>query len=126
MDYLICPFDSSQHYPGFLDLIRSEGGEWEEHLDSSYLKALEGSITYVAVAGHQICGYVRAMSDFGHYIWVIDLLVGNPFRGNGIGRVLLSTVKESGNGQEVYVMSDADGYYEKQGYKKAGSIFKLE
>lgn len=125
MDILICPFDTSEHYEGFLSLIRSEGEEWAEYLSPTYLPALEGSTTFVATSGGQICGFIRALSDFGHLTWIVELLVGKPFRGMNIGRSLTSEVVESGKGQEVYVMSDADGYYEKQGYQQIGSIFRL-
>jgi hypothetical protein len=41
-------------------------------------------------------------------------------------RSLVAQVKRDFDPLTVYVLSDEDAYYEKLGYKKAGSVFKVE
>ncbi|MFY0689937.1 MAG: GNAT family N-acetyltransferase [Cyclobacteriaceae bacterium] len=113
-------------YEQLMQLIRSEGEEWESYLNPRYKLNLEQSITYVARVQKELCGYSRAMLDQGYFIWVIDLLVDRNYRGNGIGKKLLDCIKHDHPDLEIYVMSDVDPYYEKMGYQKEGSIFKIE
>jgi GNAT superfamily N-acetyltransferase len=101
---------------------------WGYADDSSYEKyliALEKSISYVACLGGDICGFSRSLNDCGFDIYVCDLLVRKSSRGKGIGSMLLECICKDYPGQAVYVMSDADGYYLKAGYKKIGSVFEV-
>jgi GNAT superfamily N-acetyltransferase len=65
------------------------------------------------------------MNDGDFYIFVLDLLVARQFRGRSIGRKLMECVRADYPGQIVFVLSDVDAYYVKQGYKREGSIFKV-
>ena len=71
-----------------------------------------------------MCGYLRALVD-GFGIYVSELYVAPAFRNNGYGKELLRELKEDHEGQDVYVLSDEDLYYEKLGYKRVGSVFQL-
>jgi len=126
MNIQIQKYNPSKDYEQLLALIQSEGEEWEEYLDPKYQVNLAQSITYVAYSDEVLCGYSRSMSDFGYFVWVIDLLVGEPYRGHSIGQQLLECIQLDFPNQEVFVMSDVDAYYEKLGYTKEGSIFKVE
>ena len=126
MDIIIKPFDASKDYKKLLDIIQSEGDEWKDYLVPAYKTVLEKSITYIAYADGVLCGYVRSIDDFGLYIWIIDLLVDKRFRGHSIGKLLMSRVVENFPNHDVYVLSDVDEYYLKQGYSKEGSVFKIE
>lgn len=119
-------YDHSKEYTELLEILKSEGEEWKDYFDSKYQEVLKQSITYVAYADNELCGYSRSINDCGLYIWVIDLLVDNRFRGNSIGKKLMECLLTDYPGQEVFVMSDVDRYYEKLGYSKEGSIFKIE
>lgn len=126
MNVEIRKYHPSSHYQALMDLIRSEGEEWQEYLKPKYEQALKNSITYVAIADSNLCGYSRSIEDNGLFIWVIDLLVHQKFRGHEIGRKLMECLLDEYPGQDVLVMSDVDGYYEKLGYRKEGSIFKVK
>ncbi|SHE79359.1 GNAT family N-acetyltransferase [Alkalibacter saccharofermentans] len=110
-------------------LIASEGEEWEcytgEDVAEKYRKALNASITYVAYQEGILCGYSRSIDDCGFYIYVCDLLVDRNHRGKNIGRKLMESIYLDYPDKIVYVMSDVDGYYEKQGYRREGSIFEV-
>ena len=111
------------------DMMREEGSEWAGYWGESgiekYKTALANSITYVAYEGNELCGYARCRDDDGFGVYVYDLLVKKSYRGNSIGRMLMERVCTDFPNATVYVMSDVDGYYNKQGYCREGSIFKV-
>jgi ribosomal protein S18 acetylase RimI-like enzyme len=111
------------------EMIRDEGDEWESYYGEAtiekYKKALRNSLVYVAYEDGVLCGYVRCRDDDGFGVYVYDLLVKKARRGHSIGRKLMEKVCADYPETVVYVMSDVDGYYEKQGYRREGSIFKV-
>jgi len=120
-------------YNKFLDedrlmkMIGEEDG-WDyadEALCGQYKRALEISITYVAYQDEVLCGYSRSIDDCGLYIYVCDLLVRPGFRGRETGKKLMECIHKDYPNQDVFVMSDVDGYYEKVEYKRIGSIFEV-
>lgn len=112
-----------------MKIIEDEGDEWECYsgcnVSGKYREALSDSITYVAYEGEKLCGYSRSIDDCGFYIYVCDLLVSPTYRGRSIGRRLMECIYSDFPGHIVYVMSDVDEYYKKQGYKYEGSIFEV-
>ncbi len=113
-----------------MELIESEGEEWSSYClgdgRTRYLESLIDSITYVKVKNEKIIGYIRAIDDHGFEIYICDLLVSKMERGNQYGFDLISLILSMNPHRDIYVMSDVDPYYLKQGYKKIGSIFKIE
>lgn len=118
-------YDAQKDYLSLLELIQSEGEDWEDYLKESYQINLRQSITYVVYADNKLIGYVRSINDPNYFIWVIDLLVHKAFRGHSLGSKLLERVKVDYANQEIFIMSDVDGYYKKLGFPKEGSIFKM-
>ncbi len=105
-------------------LIKNEGNEWIDYWGSEkYKRALDNSIVYVAYDGDVLCGYVRCKDDDGFGIYIYDLLVDKSHRGNKYGFMLMQKICDTFPDNTVYVMSDVDLYYEKQGFKREGSIF---
>lgn len=125
MNLKIRKYNPTLDYKDLMKLVQSEGEEWKDYLNPIYQKALENSITYVALIGEELCGYSRSLSDSGLYIWVIDLLVSKNRRGLSIGKKLMECILTDLPNIDVFVMSDVDPYYDKLGYKKEGSIFKV-
>ena len=112
-----------------MKMIEDEGEEWlcyfADDVSDKYKLALDNSITYVAYEGEVLCGYSRSIDDCGFYIYVCDLLVMPRYRGRNIGRKLMECIYTDYPDHIVYVMSDVDEYYKKQGYKYEGSIFQV-
>ncbi len=112
-------------------LLCSEGENWGDyHRDGGsgwekYTAALRTSIVYLLFEEEKLLGYVRARDDDGFGMYVYDLLVHGDARGKGCGRALLEKLREEAGGGAVYVMSDQDGYYNRLGYRRAGSIFVM-
>ncbi|MGG5368687.1 GNAT family N-acetyltransferase [Enterococcus sp. AZ196] len=91
-----------------------------------YELALETSLTYLLFEDKKICGYARCREDDGFGIYIYDLLVDTNCRGKNYGRYLMEQACKDFPKQTVYVMSDVDPYYEKQGYQKEGTIFIVQ
>ncbi|SBW00265.1 Acetyltransferase (GNAT) family protein [uncultured Eubacteriales bacterium] len=110
-------------------LMKNEGAEWEsywrEERRDRYKAALHSCIVYVAYENDILCGYCRCRDDDGYGIYVYDLLVDKHHRGKQIGRQLMAQVRKDFSNDTVYVMSDVDEYYEKQGFRREGSIFEV-
>lgn len=111
------------------ELLIDEGEDWSEYHGpqgrDKYLKALVASLVLIAHDKTGLCGYIRCRDDNGFGIYVYDLLVRKSHRGYEIGKKLIERICQDFPDQPVYVMSDIDTYYEKLGYQKAGSIFKV-
>lgn len=112
-----------------MDMIRAEGEDWAcywaDEANDKYRLSLENSITYVDYEDGEIIGYSRSIDDNGFYIYVCDLLVREPSRGKGVGRILMESIYRDYLHVTVYVMSDVDGYYNTLGYKREGSVFEV-
>lgn len=126
MNFKIRKYNSALDYQNLMKLVQSEGAEWKDYLNPIYRKALENSITYVALIEDELCGYSRSISDSGLFIWVIDLLVNKNRRGLSIGKKLMECILADYPDIDVFVMSDVDTYYEKLGYEKEGSVFNVK
>lgn len=126
MNLKIRKYNSALDYKSLMKLVQSEGEEWKEYLNPGYRKALDNSITFVALIEDELCGYSRSLSDSGLFIWVVDLLVEKSRRGLSIGKKLMECILTDFPDIDVFVMSDVDTYYEKLGYKKEGSIFEVK
>jgi predicted GNAT family N-acyltransferase len=112
-----------------MQLIESEGIEWSSYYQGDgkdkYLKSLSDSITYVMIIDREMIGYIRAIDDHEFDIYICDLLVRRDKRGNHYGLKLIEEIKSHYPNQDIYVMSDVDDYYIKEGFQKIGSIFKI-
>lgn len=122
-------YDPHRDEAALMALLRDEGEDWACYwaapVAARYAEALARSATVVAVEGGRLCGYARALDDFGLYAYVCDLLVAPDRRGHGLGRRLLERLAQDLPGRTLYVMSDADGYYERLGYRREGSVFEV-
>jgi len=109
-------------------LIEREGDEWEYWQGDNpakYKALLSQSITYLAFDGETLCGYILAHDNGGFGIYIYDLLVDRAHRGKQYGKYLINRLCQDHPAANIYVMSDVDEYYQKQGFKKAGSIFMV-
>jgi predicted N-acetyltransferase YhbS len=51
--------------------------------------------------------------------------VASEWRNRTIGRTLIMKVKTDFSHLTVYALSDEDAYYEKLGFRNAGSVFEI-
>jgi ribosomal protein S18 acetylase RimI-like enzyme len=102
--------------------------DWSSFLSDdavdTFKEALLESETLLCESKGNICGYLRAVVD-GFGIYISELYVAPQYRGGGLGAELLARVKQEHPNQVIYVLSDEDAYYEKLGYQRVGSVFRL-
>ena len=114
------------------DLINAFGQDpdWDEFTNestvSSYKTALHKGITYVCYVESEFCGFIRAIPDEDVAIYISELYVVPEWRNQRIGQSLIERVLNDYSAMDIYALSDEDAYYEKKGYSKAGSVFKIE
>jgi ribosomal protein S18 acetylase RimI-like enzyme len=112
------------------NMLEEEGDDWSDYYGENgrgkYIRSLESSVTYVVYDGGFMCGYARCHEDCGFGVYVYDLLVRKTHRGRQIGKKLMEKLCGDFPDQPIYVMSDVDAYYEKLGYQREGSIFKVK
>ncbi|MFY0654650.1 MAG: GNAT family N-acetyltransferase [Cyclobacteriaceae bacterium] len=129
MQIEIRKYEALRDFGDLIQLIESESEEWSEYTTvqgrTLFKNVLENTIVFVAEASNELCGFVRAYNDFEFSIIVNDLLVHKSYRGNTRGRQLLEKLAEDYSNLPVYIMSDYDEYYEKLGYKREGSIYRM-
>lgn len=127
--YNILPYDPDRDHALIIQLMESEGEEWADILDpmkqEKYRNALQHSCTFVAYQDSELCGYIRSIDDQGLDVFVLELLVHKSQRGHSLGKQLMDATVAYFPNRELFVLSDADGYYEKIGFKHEGSIFKV-
>lgn len=116
-----------KHEQELISLLEKEP-DWSSFLRDDaidkFKDALLESETSLCESKGNICGYLRAFVDrFGVYI--SELYVSPQCRGAGFGAQLLARIKQEYPEQDVYVLSDEDSYYDKLGYQRVGSVFKL-
>ncbi|MCL2521702.1 MAG: GNAT family N-acetyltransferase [Erysipelotrichales bacterium] len=113
-------YDDNRDDKAVFALMRLEA-DWGGYCDSvnveNYKIALKESLTYVLYNDNILCGFIRVRDDFGFAVYIHDLLVGKMYRGNSYGKMLIEHVADNFLNSTVYVMSDVDDYYHKQGYK---------
>lgn len=128
MDIEIRPYTRADE-DALMAVIEAEGAEWADYWgpegNASYRAMLADSVTWVAVVDGAVCGYSRSIVDGSFGVYVCDLLVAPARRGLGLGNRLMQCIYRDYPGHVVYVMSDVDPYYEKQGYRREGSVFEV-
>ncbi|MBL1378016.1 GNAT family N-acetyltransferase [Zobellella iuensis] len=117
----------SEHQIKLLTLLKNEP-DWHSFVSEGaidrFRKALLESETYICEYQGAIVGYIRALVD-GFGVYISELYIAPPHRGNGYGARLLSKIRQAHPDQDVYVLSDEDLYYKKLGCKRVVSVFKL-
>lgn len=114
---------------GLFALMSREGDEWTYNSaeeEEKYMICMQRSIAFVAVEENKIQAYVRCKNDDGFGIYVLDLLVDKNFRGRNIGGKLIEEVRKIYPAGPMYITSDSDGYYKKQGFEIVGTLFEVK
>jgi GNAT superfamily N-acetyltransferase len=110
------------------DLLVDEGDEWSVYQGPAgrdkYGKVHERAYLF-SREGTLVCGSPAAGVRQRLRVYIYDLLVRKSYRGRRIGKRIMERVCRDFPDQPVYVMSDADPYYEQLGYRKEGSIFQV-
>ncbi len=97
---------------------------WQDAGKAKYAQALQNSITYVVFDDEMLCGYARCKDDEGFGFYIYDLIIETSPKSRQLTKALISQIQQDFAKQAIYILSDADDYYEGLGCIKVGSIFQ--
>lgn len=124
----IKPYTEGDKFELF-SFLRGEGNTWScyYNYEAEYSQVLADCIVYVALINSRIVGYIRCRKHGIFDLYVYDLLVAKDWRGRGLGKSLIETAAAVVDQPrtDIYMLSDEDGYYEKQRFEHIGSIFRF-
>jgi len=83
-------------------------------------KAMEGSVCYGVYdrEGYMV-GYARIITDFATTFYLMDVIVDEDYRGNGLGMLLMDAVMDDvGSLHGVLHTDDASKFYERYGFRR--------
>lgn len=74
---------------------------------------------YEMESGKQI-GFARVVTDSATFAWLCDVMITEPFRGKGLGKLLMSAVVEHPSVANYCLLGtdDAHGFYEQFGFQR--------
>lgn len=105
------------------DLYQSEN--WKTFSKIRIGKLLETSTYLVAEDSGQIIAFARYLTDGVLTTFLAELLVVPHFRRQGIGKLLIDTVKKQLPENRLELISEADDFYERVGFRKVGQGYRL-
>ena len=108
--------------------LLSRHDDWREYTEAwtSYTRVLRCSKTLILFEKEMVIGFLRYKIDGAFGVYIFDLLVDKEYRGRGYGKALIAYLAKKYSSQIIYVMSDADAYYENNGFEKVGSILQFK
>ena len=88
-------------------------------------RSIENSLCFGVYCGEQQVGFARVISDFATYAYIGDVFISEPFRGHGLGKLLMRSIMEHPDLQGLrrwsLVTRDAHGLYAQFGFQPVKS-----
>lgn len=87
------------------------------------VKSIENSLCFGVYTdtGKQV-GFARVLSDYAVFAWIMDVFILEDFRGQGLGKLLMSAIMEHPDLQDLerwgLGTKDAHGLYEQFGFRR--------
>ena len=95
---------------------------WAEKRDPEVIrKSIENSIVFGVYNEDNLIGMARVISDFATTFYIADVIIDEKYRGNGLGKKLISTIMSDERFSSLFgilVTRDAHGLYEHFGFKR--------
>lgn len=95
---------------------------WAEYRDPEVIrKSIENSIVFGVYNEDSLIGMARVISDFATTFYIADVIIDEKYRGNGLGKKLISTIMSDERFSSllgILVTRDAHGLYEHFGFKR--------
>ena len=93
--------------------------DWAANRDAGQIeKSIENSMCYgVFDANKQLIGFARIITDFVTTFYLMDVVIEEIYRGQGIGRLLMDEImKDVGNLYGILHTDSAIGFYGQHGF----------
>ena len=95
---------------------------WAENRDPEVIrKSIDNSIVFGVYSEDSLIGMARVISDFATTFYIADVIIDEKYRGNGLGKKLISTIMSDERFSSLFgilVTRDAHGLYEHFGFKR--------
>ena len=95
---------------------------WAENRDPEVIrKSIDNSIVFGVYSEGSLIGMARVISDFATTFYIADVIIDEKYRGNGLGKKLISTIMSDERFSSllgILVTRDAHGLYEHFGFKR--------
>jgi GNAT superfamily N-acetyltransferase len=95
-------------------------------------KSIENSLCFGAYVENEQVGFARVVTDYSIFAWILDVFVLDKYKGQGLGKKLISTIMAHPELQNLkrwgLTTEDAHGLYEKFGFhivEKPGTHMEL-
>ena len=99
----------------------SQDAYWSQGLPREIFdRSVENSLNFAAVAGDEMIGFARVVTDRATFAWLCDVFVLPAHRGNGVSNLLMDAVMAHPDLARVrnfrLATRDAHGLYAKYGF----------
>ncbi|MCA8935288.1 MAG: GNAT family N-acetyltransferase [Planctomycetales bacterium] len=85
------------------------------------VRSMEGSECFGVLRDTELVGFARAVTDYATFAWVCDVYIAEPFRGQGLAKWLIKTMREHPQLQRlrrwVLATHDAHEIYKHCGFR---------
>lgn len=99
---------------------------WAQHRTRDEVEAsIENSICFTLLKNRQMIGFVRVLTDKMAYAIVLDMIIVNDYRGQGLGQWLMACVCDHPSVaplRQLLWTGDADKFYNKCGFAEMDSL----
>lgn len=113
-----------------LHAFLSERSYWAKGIPREIVdRAIEGSLCFSALAGEEMVGFARVVTDRATFAYLADVYVEEPHRGRGIGKRLVAAVLAhpdlQGLRRWLLATADAHGLYAAFGFSPLSAPERL-
>ncbi len=121
-DFIIS--DDKAKFPVEKAIELLHGSYWAANRDAEVIKkSIENSVVFGAYEKDTgtFAGMARVVTDFATTFYLADVIVDEKYRGNGIGKQMLSAITADSRFKNllgILTTKDAHGLYEKFGFLK--------
>ena len=88
-------------------------------------KSVENSLSFSVFKGDEQIGFVRAITDGITYAVILDMIIREDFRGQGLGKWLVQCIGEHPEVvplRQVLWTVDADDFYRQSGFEEMSKL----
>ena len=119
-DIIICDDKTKFPVEKAIELLHTT--YWAENRDPEVIrKSIDNSIVFGVYSEGSLIGMARVISDFATTFYIADVIIDEKYRGNGLGKKLISTIMSDERFSSLFailVTRDAHGLYEHFGFKR--------
>ncbi len=104
-----------------------EGAFWSRNIKIDEVKkgAFNSALTVGVFYNYEQIGYSRVISDKTRFAYILDVIVDEAYRRNGVGQLMINSILGHDDLKDVYqwllITKDAHGVYGKSGFKPLAS-----